>query len=119
MDWGDVTADLRKIYQDAKDEGIWLREFIGDPGKSFVAFAGTMAKAEVLEAKLGKELDLAQLTFADLVESEELDAHAGGGITREEACRKAIEDLKLALAQAPQRKMARKKRKRRSRRASP
>lgn len=100
MVWGDVTADLRKIYQDAKDEGIWLLEFMGESGKSFAAFAGTIAKAEALEAKLGTELDLAQLTFADCVEIEELDAHAGGGTTREEACRKAIENLKLALAQA-------------------
>ncbi|MEK9152722.1 MAG: hypothetical protein AAB692_05135 [Patescibacteria group bacterium] len=83
-----VTKELRKIYDDAKREGIWLREI--KAGNGFLAAAGYMAVIQAWEKKLGQKIDVSKLELGDLV----VVSHPGTGKTRELACRAAIKNLK-------------------------
>lgn len=55
--------NLKKIYRDAWEEGIFLREFGGDNG--FLTAAGSVKKLQRLEKKLGKEIDVYDLQLGD------------------------------------------------------
>lgn len=88
---GEVTDDLREIYQRASEEEIWIREWVAGTGKyTYMAAAGSMEKITQLEIKLGREIDIMQLELGDLVNL----SFPGTGKTREEACQNAIDELK-------------------------
>lgn len=88
---GEVTEELQKIYKDAWDEGIWIREFgKAEGGDCYLAGAGSLEKLKEIEKKLGREIETNELSLGDCVNL----AAPGLGKTREEACRNAIEEFK-------------------------
>lgn len=87
---GKVTEELRKIYKDAWDEGIWIREFGRGSGEDYLAGAGSLEKLKEIEKKLGREIEISELSLGDCVN---LSA-PGIGKIREEACRNAVEEFK-------------------------
>lgn len=88
----EVTDELRKIYEDAGNEGIWLHE-LGPCDNGFLAGAGWVSKIEAIEAKTGKEIDLTKISLYDVMH---LTEPGDAGATREDACRNAIAALKAA-----------------------
>ena len=81
-----VSEELRRIYEEAWKEGIWIKEWAGG-----LAAAGPVSLLEEIEKKTGREIDIARdLTLGDCVE---LSA-PGNGATREEACRNAVAECK-------------------------
>ncbi|MBI4458054.1 hypothetical protein HY633_03775 [Candidatus Uhrbacteria bacterium] len=83
-----VSKKLRKIYGDAKKEGIWIREYKG--GTGYLAAAGYMKVIEAWEKKLSRKIDIEKLELGDVVAV----AAPGTGKTREEACENAVTNLK-------------------------
>lgn len=84
---GAVTAELRKIYKDAEKEGIWIKECApSEDGKRYMAAAGSVKKLKEIEKKLGREIEISELSLGDCVNL----ALPGTGKTREEACRNAV-----------------------------
>ncbi len=84
-----VTDKLRKIYQEAGNIGIFILEFKAQNG--CIAFAGSAKKVVELEKKLGREIDLTNLTFA---QGLGLGTLPGVGKTRVEACCNAVKACK-------------------------
>lgn len=95
---GEVTDELRDIYKQAKEDGIWLLELgntsygTGRRKKigSYLTAAGSIRQIENLEKKLGREIDISKLTLGDVVDI----SLPGLGKTREESCRNAIKAWK-------------------------
>ena len=88
---GEVTDELRQIYKEAWEDGIWIKEFGG--GEGCMAGAGDVADIERLEKELGREIDVNDdLTLGDCVLN--IPSLPGGGDTREEACRDAVAEWK-------------------------
>jgi len=81
--------ELRKIYKEAKDAGIYLLEFGAQKG--FLAAAGSIKNVEEFEKQLGKEIDLSKITLGDAINFGTL---SGLGQTRAEACRNAVKTYK-------------------------
>jgi|GEM_PF-4571448 len=90
---GEVTDELNEIYRNAKDDGIWLREFAPGPGGKYLAAAGSIKEVEGIEKKLGKEIDIEKLSLGDIVNI----SMPGTGETREEACSNAVVEYKRHL----------------------
>jgi len=94
---GEVTPELRKIYQDAYREGIWLSEYSVDKGYS--AAAGSLKYLRQVYRKAKKnnpqlpplEKLIENIGLGDLINLNTLPGH---GATREEACRAAIAAFK-------------------------
>ena len=85
-----VTEELKKIYKDAWEEGIWVKELMTQKEGSYLAAAGSKEKILQLERGLGKEINIADLAFGDCVNL----GVPGDGKSREEACKNAIEEFK-------------------------
>lgn len=84
---GKVTEELRRIYKEAWDDGIWIKEFGG--GEGWMAGAGDVADIDRLEKALGREIDINEdLSLGDIVMN--IPSLPGNGSTREEACRNAV-----------------------------
>ncbi|MEK7211060.1 MAG: hypothetical protein AAB731_00315 [Patescibacteria group bacterium] len=80
--------ELKKIYSDAWDAGIWIREWGPPPGGAgYLAAAGGVKKLKEAEKKLGKEIDHTKLEMLDCMN---LGALPGVGKTRKEACSAAV-----------------------------
>ena len=89
---GEVTKELRRIYEKAWKEGIWIKEFGGGSGH-FLAGAGDVADIERIEKQLGREIDINKdLSLGDVVMN--IPSLPGNGKTREEACRNAVKAWK-------------------------
>ena len=88
---GGVSEELRKLYEQAWAEGIWLYEYAPGPGGGkYLAAAGSIKALEEIEKRLGREIDIYQdLMFCDVVSL----SMPGTGQTREEACRNAVAEL--------------------------
>lgn len=84
-----VTEELRQIYREAWEEGIFLCEFGGSGG--YLAAAGSVERLTSAEKILGQELDVTRLA---LVDCYNLGAVPANGPTRETACRNAIKAYK-------------------------
>ena len=78
-------AALKRIYREAWNEGVFLREFGGDA--QFMTAAGSVKKLEKLEKQVGREIDVYELNIADCIG---LGALPGVGPTRIAACRDAL-----------------------------
>lgn len=88
---GKAKEELRKIYRDAWREGIWIREFGRvDGGGRYMAAAGSVEELEEIEKKLGREIEISELSLGDCVNL----AQPGTGKTRAKACRNAVEEFK-------------------------
>lgn len=72
---------LTKIYKEAWEQGIWLKEWGGN-----LCAAGCVKEVETIEEKTGEEIDIDKLTLGDCVNL----AWYGHGATRIEACLNAI-----------------------------
>lgn len=81
--------ELKEIYKEAQDAGIYVLEF--GCQKGFMAAAGSIKKAEEFEKQLGQEIDLSKLTMAQAMH---LGTLPGLGQTRAEACRNAVKAYK-------------------------
>ncbi len=88
-----IMKRLIEIYNNAYNEGIWIREF----GKldnckrgNYMAAAGSIKELEKIEKKAGKEIDVSTLGLGDIVNI----SLPGTGKTREEACLAAIKAYK-------------------------
>lgn len=80
--------ELRKIYKEAWNEGIFVREF-----SPIFAAAGSVKKVEYFEKLLEIEIDILKLTMAECMN---LGAVPSNGKTRAETCRNAIKAYKEA-----------------------
>ena len=86
-----VTEELKKIYRNAYDEGIWLWEGAFSPEtNAYVAGAGSVKELEELEKKAGREIVVSKLELGDIVDI----SLPGSGSSREEACLDAIRAYK-------------------------
>ena len=86
-----ITEELKKIYEEAKKENIWLREF--ESSQIYWAAAGS----HKLDEKIGRvKVDPELLSLSDCMERGMI----AKGNTREEACRKAIENFKRYFSSA-------------------
>ena len=75
----EVTDELRQIYEEAWEDGIWIKEFGG--GAHAMAGAGDVADIERIEKELGREIDInTDLTLGDMVMS--IPSLPGSGATR-------------------------------------
>ncbi len=87
-----ITKELRKIYKDAWDEGIFLCEFgTSDEADGYLAAAGDRKVLEKLEKEIGRKIKIQQLSIGDCMNLGTLPGH---GQTREESCRNAIKEYK-------------------------
>ena len=82
-------AVLKKIYEKAKKQGIYIREFA--PGRRQLAVAGGIKEVEEYEENVRQVVDVARLS---LLECATLGAESGIGLTRVAACRAAIRAFK-------------------------
>src|SRR5687767_6805931 len=82
-------AELNALYEEAWNEGIWLKEFGSGPTR-YMAGAGFVVDLELLERLSGKEVSTETLTLGDCIEM----SAPGTGDTRIEACRDAVAVLK-------------------------
>ena len=85
-----MMAELKKIYKEAWDEGIWVHEFGGTEGY-YLAAAGCLKELETIEKGLGRKINVGDLTLGDCFK---LGSSPGNGKTRQEACLNAIKDFK-------------------------
>ena len=83
-----VTEELKRIYQQAWDEGYWIREFDG-----YLAAAGSIKQLEEIGKESGKEIIVNELTLADVVMGG-IASTPGNGSTREEACLDELRNYK-------------------------
>lgn len=98
MSEGEVTEELRRIYQRAAKEGIWIREFAPHGNKRYLAAAGHIKQLDDLEKKLQENgdlkpkesLDIYEIPLGVLIEM----SWPGSGETREEACKEAVKGWK-------------------------
>lgn len=89
---GEVSEELRQLYAQAWEEGLWLYEYAPGPGGGkYLAAAGSIKKLEEIEQRLGREIDIYKdLMFCDVVAL----TMPGTGQTREEACRSAVAEFR-------------------------
>ncbi len=85
----DVSDELKRIYQEAEKEGIYIVEYLSPDGGSRAA-AGSIELLEKIEQETGKEIDVDKFSLGDLVNL----TCPGRGKTREEACLNAIKAYK-------------------------
>lgn len=85
---------LKKIYKDASKDGIFLVEFKAED--RFLAVAGSVKELEATKKRLGKEVNLDEISLANCV--NDLDTEPGLGQTRVEACSKAVKAFKKYLS---------------------
>lgn len=89
---GQITDELRQIYKEAWDEGIFLCEFgTFDGADGYLTAAGDLKVLEKLEKDLGREIEIHELSLGDCMNLGTLPGH---GQTREESCRNAIKEYK-------------------------
>lgn len=88
----EVTEELRKIYQEQREKGYWIKEWgKGDhPDSKFMAAAGCFPCLEKIEEETGRDIKVKDLTLGDCISL----SYPGTGKTREEACREAIKVLR-------------------------
>lgn len=84
----EVTEELKRIYQQAYQEGYWIKEFGAEKG--YLAAAGSIKQLEELEKKLGREIDVDKLELGDVITI----STPGSGSSREEACLNALRAYK-------------------------
>lgn len=82
----EVTEELREIYRLAGERGIWFKEFGKTPAGSYLAAAGCEKELERLEKKLGRKIDVNELTMGDCI----YITYPGSGTSREAACAAAL-----------------------------
>lgn len=87
-----ISEELRKLYGDAQESGLYIKEFPADKG--FIAFVGSVWKLE--NAGFTKE-KRANMDFMQA--SLYMAGHAGS--TREEAVENAIEMFKRSESWIP------------------
>ena len=83
-----VREELKWIYRQAWCEGYWIQEFGADNG--YLAAAGSIKQLEEIEKETGQEINVGELTLADVVNI----SMPGSGLTREEACLDALREYK-------------------------
>ncbi len=86
-----VSDELKRIYRQAWCEGYWIQEFGADNG--YLAAAGSIKQLEEIEKETGKEIDVGDLTLADVIMGG-IRSAPGNGSTREEACLDALKKYK-------------------------
>jgi hypothetical protein len=89
-----ITAELKKLYADAAQAGLFIKEFPAEDGK-FMAFAGNIKRLE--NAKFTKEK---RKNMDHMMAS--LHMTGGGGDSREEAVKNAIEMYYTSEGWVPQ-----------------
>lgn len=93
---GPPLDELRRIYQEAWDEGIWIKEWAPGEGGKHLACAGSVSDLEAIEKRIGRELDIEKdIGLGDAVNI----SLPGSGETREEACRAAVAAWRAHLAE--------------------
>ncbi len=85
-------VELRKIYKDARDKGIFVREFPAEV--NYLAVAGSVKRIETYERLFKMEIDVGKLTLGHFFEFGPEVAELGTGPTRSEACLNAIAEFK-------------------------
>lgn len=92
---GKVTYELKQIYLTAHEDGIWLREWPCAPGSDlYMAAAGSLEKLAKFEKQIKRKINPQKLDLSDIVDYNL--ALPGLGKTREEACKNAIKEFKMA-----------------------
>ena len=92
MGEGAVTEELKQIYEEANDDGIWLMEFGKNEASGlYFAAAGSIKKAKSCGSEVWEAVENYKLSLGDCMD---LGALPGLGKTREEACRQAIKKFK-------------------------
>jgi hypothetical protein len=80
--------ELHRIYGEAWNQGLWVKELGSGPNGTFMAACGSVYKLQQIEhenPELG-DIDVAELMLGDIITI----SVPGGGITREEACLEAM-----------------------------
>ena len=76
-----------RLYKDAWEKGIWVKEYGLDSRGLCIALAGTKKRLEALERELGKEIEWSEFQYGDGIA---IGAEVGHGKNRLTACRRAM-----------------------------
>ena len=83
----EVTPALKRLYIEAWEKGVWVREYGQDGQGTCIALAGTKKRLEEFEREIGKDVKWPEFQYGDGIA---IGAEVGLGRNRITACRRAV-----------------------------